>query len=308
MDLLIWSIVLVVSLFVLVKSADYFTNWSEKLWLYFWMSSFIVWATIVSVWTSMPEIVTSTLAVIDGKSSFPIDNIIGSNIANILLIWWISWIIAITLKVKKELIDIDLPFFFLSTALFIYFIYDGVFTWKEGIVSLVVLFIFILYTLSNKKIKENKIDRSFSFKYIAFIVWGIVWIYFWAQYTLESVYKISDILSIPSSIVTIFAVAIWTSLPEIIVSVQAVRKKKHEIALWNIFGSNTFNALAVTWIPSFFWTLTISPTVISVWIPFLIIATIGFIFSTMDNKLEKWEAVLLLAVYIIFTFKVLGVI
>ena len=308
MELLLWSLALLASLFVLVKSADYFTLWSEKLGLFFGLSWFIVWATIVSVWSSMPEIVTSTLWVLDWKTNFPVDNIIGSNIANILLIWGISWVVATKLMVNKELIDVDLPFFFISTGLFIYFVHDGIFTWKEWISSLVILLIFILYTLSTKsKIEWKRENRKLETKHILFIVLWVVWIYFWAEYTLTSVYKISDLLSIPPAVVTIFAVAIWTSLPELVISIQAVKAKKYSIALWNIFWSNTFNALAVSAIPSFFGDLTVSQSVLTVWLPFLWIATIWFIFSTMDNKVERWEALLMLAVYLIFTWKIIWI-
>ncbi|USN59273.1 MAG: hypothetical protein H6767_04290 [Candidatus Peribacteria bacterium] len=124
---------------------------------------------------------------------------------------------------------------------------------------------------------------------------------------MQSVENIAKILTIPESIVIIFAVAVGTSLPELVISVQAVRKKNYSIAFGNIFGSNTFNALAVTGVPSFFGTLTISNTVLTVGIPFLAIATIGFIFSTMDNKVARWEAIALLSVYIVFTGKVVGI-
>jgi len=108
--------------------------------------------------------------------------------------------------------------------------------------------------------------------------------------------------------VTIFAVAIGTSLPELIISVQAARAGKHAIALGNIFGSNTFNALAVSGIPAFIGTLTVSPTAIHIGIPFLMIATLGFIFSTQDNKIQRWEAIAFIVVYIAFITKIVHII
>ncbi|USN59274.1 MAG: hypothetical protein H6767_04295 [Candidatus Peribacteria bacterium] len=114
-----------------------------------------------------------------GKPSFPIDNVIGSNIANILLIGGISGVFAREMLVKKELIHIDLPFFFLSTSLFIYFIYDGVFTWKEGLASIMILIIFILYTIADRpRKKEDREKVPMNYRYLVYIIGGIVGIYF----------------------------------------------------------------------------------------------------------------------------------
>lgn len=86
MDILLWSSVLLASLFILVKSADYFTAGSEKIGLFFGLSPFIVGATIVSIGGSMPELATSILGAFNGETDFAVDNVIGSNIANTLLI------------------------------------------------------------------------------------------------------------------------------------------------------------------------------------------------------------------------------
>ena len=306
MDIIIWVLVLLVSLFALVKSADYFTIWAENFWLYFWMSSFVVWATIVAIWGSMPELATSIISALSGQTWFAIDNVIGSNIANTLLIWWIIAIIVWTLKVKKELIDVDLPFFFISSTLFVLFIFDWIFTWKEWIISLVMLLIFIFYTLSDKtKSSENEnVITKFNYIWLVYIIFWIIWIFLWAKYTVDSVTKLWEILNIPSAIITMLAVAIWTSLPELIISIRAALKWKHSIALWNIFGSNTFNALAVVWLPSLFIDLNVSETVITFWIPLFIVSTLAFIFTTSDNKIQKWEWLALLMLYIVFVWNI----
>lgn len=308
MDILTWSFVLLVSLFWLVKSADYFTLWAENFGLYFGMSSFIVGATIVAIWWSMPELATSLLAAIDGKTSFAVDNVIGSNIANTLLIWWISALAVGTLTVKEKLIDVDLPFFFISSAIFVIFISDGVFNYKEGIISLIMLIMYICYTLSDTtEDEENETKpKSFHTLWIVYIILWMIGIFIGAKYTIESVTKLWELLSISPSIITILAVAIGTSLPELIISVRAAINGKHSIALWNIFWSNTFNVLAVVWIPSLFVTLEVSESVLQVWIPFFIVATLWFIFTTSDNRIQKWEWIALLILYTAFIGNVLG--
>jgi cation:H+ antiporter len=310
MDIFLRVLWLIVSLVVLVKSADYFTLWAESFWLYLWMSSFVVWATIVAVWGSMPELATSIIWALRWQTAFAVDNVIGSNIANTLLIWWIVAIVVWTLKVKEELVDVDLPFFFISSALFVLFIYDWVFNWKEWIISLLMLSIFIFYTLSDKtKSSENegKIKKIKPI-WIVYIVLWVLWIFIWAKYTVVSVTELWKLLNISSSIITMLAVAIWTSLPELIISLRAAMKWKHSIALWNIFGSNTFNALAVVWIPSLFLDLTVSETVMTYWIPLFIVSTLAFIFTTSDNQIQKWEWMALLVLYIVFVWNVIWII
>ena len=308
-DILLWSVVLFVSLFWLVKSADYFTIWAENIGLYFGLSSFVVGATIVAIWGSMPELATSIIGALNWHTDFAVDNVIGSNIANTLLIWWIVAIAVKTLKVKEQLIDVDLPFFFISSAIFVYFISDWVFNWKEWIISLIMLTIFIFYTLSDRtKSSENKSEhKKIKTSWIAYIVLGCIWIFLWAKYTVVSVTELWSLLNIPSAIITMLAVAIGTSLPELIISVRAALKWKHSIALWNIFWSNTFNALAVVWIPSLFLDLTVSETVINIWIPLFIISSLAFIFTTSDNQIQKWEWMALLVLYAVFVGNILWI-
>jgi len=308
MEILLWSLILAASLFGLVKSADYFTLWAENFGLYFWMSSFIVGATIVAIWWSMPELATSLLAALDGKTSFAVDNVIGSNIANTLLIWWIAAIAVWTLTVKEKLIDVDLPFFFISSALFVLFISDGVFNYKEGVISLIMLVLYVVYTLSDRSESDENISTSKEFRvsWGIYIVLGIIGIFIGAKYTIESVTKLWELLSISPSIITMLAVAIGTSLPELIISVRSAMAGKHSIALGNIFGSNTFNVLAVVGIPSLFTPLSVSQSALTIWIPFFIVASLGFIFTTSDNRIQKWEWMALLILYSVFIWNILG--
>jgi len=272
------------------------------------MSSFIVGATIVAIWGSMPELATSLLSALGGQKSFAVDNVIGSNIANTLLIWWIAAIVVWTLKVKEKLIDVDLPFFFISSALFVLFISDGTFNYKEGIISLFMLVLYIFYTLSDTTDDEENETSPKNFKHIwiVYIVLGMLGIFIGAKYTIQSVTKLWELLHISPSIITMLAVAIGTSLPELIISVRSAMAWKHSIALGNIFGSNTFNVLAVVGIPSLFTTLTVSESALTIGIPFFIVASLAFIFTTSDNTIQKWEGMALLILYSAFIANILG--
>lgn len=314
MELLMWIAVLVASLTVLVKSADIFTAAAEKVGLFFGLSSFIVGATIVSFGSSMPELATSIFALQAGATDFAIDNIIGSNIANSLLVAGLAAVAVGTLKVKKQLIDVDVPFFFMSSAVFLLFIYDGIFTAIEGIISLVMLGVFIAYTIyagtddveDHDKSENKKPSVKTVFTSCGIILVSVIVIVFSSKYTIDSVTAIATLMNIAPAIITMIAVAFGTSLPEIIISVRAAMNGRHSVALGNVFGSNTFNVLAVAGIPSFFGTLTVSSTAATIGIPFFIAASLAFIFTTTDDKIQKWEGLALLIIYVVFIGKVTG--
>jgi cation:H+ antiporter len=294
------------AIFALVKSADFFTDSARKIGLSLGLSDFIIGATIVAIGTSAPELVTSVLAVLQGATTFPVDNIIGSNIANCLLIGGICAIAAKALKVKKILLDVDLPFFFISTALFTIFIIDGEFTASEGIISLILLGVFVAYTLVRDKKEEKKVRPKLTAKTILIMILGAVGIYFSAKFTVQYVQEIAEILNIESAIVTMIVVGIGTSLPELVVSIRSVIAGSHSVALGNIFGSNVFNVLAVAGIPSLITSLKVSSTAVAIGIPFLIITTLSFIFVTSDDQIRSWEGLALLVVYITFLGKITG--
>ncbi len=321
MGILLWFIILIVSLAVLIKASDYFTDYSEKLGLSFGLSAFIIGATIVSIGTSMPELVTAIISMMSpdkALAAFPIDNVIGSNIANALLVIGIAAVVVKKLKVKKVLIDIDLPFFFISTALFVLFIMDGSFNWKEGIVSLILFVTFILYTskhtehvdeaFEQEKKDVKRRDGESRLKLITMIAISAFFIFLGGKYTVDSVLNLSQLLGWSSSALTLLIVALGTSLPEIVVSVVAALKGNHAIAIGNAFGSNTFNALLVTGLPSFIAPLEVSSLSMTIGIPFLIVASFACIFATMDNQVRFWEGCALLVLYIAFVGTVTGII
>lgn len=317
--IILWIAILIASLFVLIKSADFFTEYSEKIGLIFGMSSFIIGATIVAIGTSLPELVSSLFAINAGESSFVVDNIVGSNIANALLILGISGVVAKGgLKMKTSLIDIDLPFFFMSMGAFVYFLSDKVISAAEGFALLVFFVIFVIYNIRQKPEEQDgdemqdvqdslKPEKKSLIKYILIIIVSMIALTFSAKYLIDSILMLSDLLNIGSSILTITVVAFGTSLPEILTSVAAVKRGNHGMAVGNVLGSNTFNLLLVAGIPSLITPLSVDPQTLLIGIPFLVIATFVAIFVMFDNKIRPWEGVALLFFYAVFIAKIIGI-
>ena len=319
--ILLWIGILALSLFGLIKSADYFTEYSEKIGLMFGMSSFIIGATIVAIGTSLPELVSSLFAISAGETTFVVDNIVGSNIANALLILGISGIVAKTLKINTSLIDVDLPFFFMSMALFGYFALDSIISLPEGIALLVFFVIFVIYNIKQKPTEEDKDEmaeiseklpgggdrKQKMTRYTLYVIASIAVLSISAKYLIDSILMLSELLNITSSILTITVVAFGTSLPEILTSIAAVRRGNHGMAIGNVLGSNTFNLLLIAGIPALITPLPINPNTFSIGLPFLVIATFVAIFVTFDNKVRPWEGVGMLLFYAVFIAKIIGI-
>lgn len=327
--IIFWLVILVISLVVLVKSADYFTEYSEKLGLALGLSSFVIGVTIVALGTSLPELISSLYAVIStGNNEFVADTIIGSNIANALLVLGVGAVYVKTLKVKTSLIDVDLPFFFMSMGVFTFFAWDGNITMQEGMLLLAFLIIFVIYSVKSSNedevIKEDKEEiadlskqfkdknvvkgKSSTWKYLLVILASGAGIAISAKYLVDSVLTLSELFNISSSFLTITVVALGTSLPEIFTSIAALKMGNHGLVIGNVFGSNTYNLLLVGGLPAMFGTLQLSELSLTIGLPFLIFATFVVIFTTIDNQVRFWEGAAMLLLYIVFMFRIAGLV
>ncbi|MBU1446628.1 sodium:calcium antiporter, partial [Patescibacteria group bacterium] len=192
-------IVFAASLFFLVKAADYFVEYSEKLGLSLKVPQFIIGVTIVSIGTSLPELVTSIFSVLEGETTMVAGNVIGSNIANILLVVGISTIIARKIEIQKSIIRLDLPLLVGSGAILILTMKDGVFTLPEAILSIVGFLIYLLYNVTEHKssLVEQEVKRietleeeqkpKFKWTYPVWIVLSAIGLFISGKFTVSSV-------------------------------------------------------------------------------------------------------------------------
>lgn len=325
-QIILWAGILLVCLAVLSKSADIFTENSEKLGLAFGLSTFVIGATIVAVGTSLPELMSSLFAVLGDSNAteFVADNIVGSNIANVLLIFGVGALVTKKgLKVSTSLIDVDLPFFFLSMALFVYFALDKTISRGEGIFLLIFFVIFVIYSMragssteEKKKDKEELADIKKRFKpssseiakYLALVVGSGALVALSARYLVTSVLTLSELIGLSSSLLTLILVAFGTSLPEVVTSIAAIKRGNHGMAIGNVLGSNTFNLLLVGGFPALFTDLAISGLVFTVALPFMVIVTFAAIFVLFDDEVRFWEGAALLFMYLVFLGKILNII
>ncbi len=324
METLFWTGIFAFSLVVLIKSADYFTDTAEKIGLHYKIPPFIIGVTIIALGTSLPELVTSVISVFKGHSEIVLGNVVGSNVANILLVLGVSAIVGKHLYVTKEIKNIDLPLVVSSTILLFLTTLDREFNYRDGIICLFMLFAYIVYNIKSKRPLEEKSKKELSklkketkkeekdnklpYRYPLILAASGVFLYFSAEYTVTSIVKLGEILKIGTEVIAISAVAIGTSLPELVVSVMAAKKGKADLAIGNITGSNIFNVLGVMGIPALFGGLTISFEMVSFSIPALLAVTVLYFIVTMDKEITKWEGFALLLLYVAFLGKTFGLI
>jgi len=338
--LIFWILMFVVSIAILIKSADHFTESSEKIGLSLKISPFVIGIAIVSLGTSLPELATAVIAAFRGQTEIATANAVGSNIANILLVVGIASVAAGKMKVKRSLINLDLPLLAITTAILTFTLLDGEVNFIEGLILLLtygVYFFYIIFSnkerdiLEHRETEKEKLEKwQFTFpptkasrhrllkklwsykpkvELGVFITLGIsaFFIYIGAKYTVESLIEIANSLNIETGVIAMSAVAIGTSLPELVVSVRAAIKRKYEIALGNVFGSNIFNSLVVVGIPAMIGDLVVDDKTLYIGVPFLVASTLLYIFSGISKKIYNWEGLMFLILYLLFMLKIFGI-
>lgn len=327
MDLLLLTLFLIVALYVLIKSSDMFIDAAEQIGKWLSIPPFVIGVTIVALGTSLPELITSLIAVAEGSSEIVLGGVIGSNIANILLILGIASMFTTSMNISWNIFYSDLPIFFVSGGMFCFVVLplggniaNNYVTIGESLLLMGGYFIYLWFFITDRQAssddtkkdqsKKKKLKPSLPTKVPVSLVLGSVGIYFGASYTVECVIKISEIIKIAKDIIASSAVAIGTSLPELMVSIAAVRKKQFDIAFGNVAGSNVFNIFAVVGIPGLFagGKLIVPASVISLGLPYLIFSYILFLVIMMDNKVTRMEGAALLLCYALFMGKLFNVI
>jgi cation:H+ antiporter len=309
-----WGLVLVVSLVVLVKGADSFISAAEKIGKALKLSPFVIGVLLVGIGTSLPEFASSIAALLTGNFEIIAANAIGSNITNILLIVGILAVMAKKLVIKQDLLASELSLFVVSTSLFIGVAFDGVITILESGLLAIAFIIYLLYILfgnsedapATAKYKSEMETGKVTRGTIITFVLGLIGILLGARFLIEAVVSISDILDIGTGIISITVVALGTSLPELFVSLSALRKGNTEVAIGNIFGSNAFNILFAVGIPGLFGHLVLDPQTLHIGIPILAVASFIFVITGIAHRIYRWEGLMFLVYYAFFIIKVIG--
>jgi cation:H+ antiporter len=313
----LWIPVFVVAVIALVKSADWFTEGAEELGVHLGVPPYVVGVTIVAIGTSLPELVSSIYAVATGSPEIVAGNAIGSNVTNIFLVLGVAAILGGRLYVSREIVKIDLPMLATSAALMAFTALDGTVSRVEGMllfVGAIVYGVFGVRMARPSPAMEAEIEESVAEEVslargrlrpmVALkMLGGAAILYFGAEYTVRAVVELSAIFGLGPDVIAVSAVALGTSLPELVVSVMAARRGKLEIAIGNVLGSNVFNSFAVVGIPALIAPLPVTDTLLKTGLPFMGVATVLYFFMAQDREVTRWEGIPLVLFYILFLGK-----
>lgn len=305
-------ILFVVGFLFLIKGADLLVDGATSIGKKLNISSIIIGLTIVSFGTSLPELLVNLISSYNNTPDIGVGNVLGSNVANILLILGVAALIN-PLPITKNTYFIEVPFSLTATLLVGFLANASLFNKStdlaisraDGFVLLFFFFLFMgyVYIASKQKKSEFKDDdykEMATSKSVILILIGMVGLYFGGQWVVEGSIVIARTFGMSETFIGLTIVAIGTSLPELMTSAVAAFKKDTDIAVGNVVGSNIFNLL---------WILGLSATIKS--IPydsisnsdiFMIIASsTALILAVVVGKrpiISRWEGFFFLIAYI----------
>lgn len=250
-----YIIFIIIGFFLLIKGADFLVDGATGIAKKFNIPSIIIGLTIVAIGTSMPELMVSTTASIEGHSDMSIGNIVGSNLANLFLILGVCSIIK-PLKFQKETERIENFITIFATVLLAFFGNNQnthYITRVEGFVLLAMSIMFIIYNIimAKKRTKDTLIEIQENDKEIStikstiFIILGIAALKIGGDIVVEYASKIAESIGLTEKIISVTVIAFSTSLPELITSITATKKGDIDMAIGNILGSQIFNIFLI---------------------------------------------------------------
>lgn len=303
-------ILIIIGFILLIKGADILVEGSSAIAKKMHISEIIIGLTIVSIGTSMPELVVSTTSAIEGYSDMSVGNIIGSNICNLLLILGLSAIIK-PVKFQQQTKWIENPLSIILTMIFcIMCNINQDINRTEGTLLIILFILFLIYTVvmgikSQKKEVLMQLDEKQkinTLKNTMLIILGIAILKIGGDLVVHNSEQIARILKVSDKIISLTIVAIGTSLPELVTSVTAAIKGDSDIAIGNIVGSNIFNMLLIIGLSALItpinYNITYNAQIIILFIGMILMLIFPFI--KPKNIMSRTNGLICVILYIIY--------
>ncbi len=315
MSIILSSLLLILGFVFLIKGADYLIEGATSLAKRFKVSDLVIGLTIVSFGTSAPELIVSVIATCTGKGDISVGNVIGSNIANLMLILGVSAVIR-PLVVRKNTAHKEIPFSFLAALALFILVNDRVFgvggdilTRGDGLMLILFFVIFMVYSFATAKseegvLKEAKEEKAevevYGLGKTSFMVFGgLVALSLGGRWVVNGATDIATVIGLSEKMIGLTIVAVGTSLPELFASAIAARKGNSDIAIGNIVGSNIFNILWILGLSSVIKSLPFNSDMNFDLIYLLVITSLMPVLIYVGKKriLDKHEGIFLLVAY-----------
>ena len=294
---------------LLVIGGEFIVRSSVAISLKFKISKLVIGMTVVAFATSLPELIVSINAALSNSPAIAINNVIGSNIANIALVLSIISILSF-IKVDKNFYRQDWPIMFgFSILLTLFCITDLVLNQVEGAILVLSLLFFIYYSLkkSNNKLNVDDVDDKLvstsNTKIIIWLLISSVSLYFGAEFLVNGAVNFAKQINISEAVISVSIVAIGTSIPELAASLIAIAKKEKGISVGNLIGSNIFNIGSVLGITAIIKPIQIAQEIIErdiIWMLFFTLLLLFMVILPRRNDLGKSKGFFMLLLYFVF--------
>ena len=294
----------IVGVLFLWKGSDILVDGTSKTAVHLGISALIVSVILVGFGTSAPEFAISVGAAAQNNSDISLGNIIGSCVANLLLVLGIAAIVR-PIKIKKRIVKREFPIMLGAAIVLLVSSFLGLldsYRWIGGVLFLVLFAAFVGYfVMCARKERDNgkKIDTGKTSKNLLFIALGIIGVVAGAWFLIESSIVVAEFFGIPTFIIAISIVAVGTSLPELVVSTMASYKGEHDIAVGNVLGSNVFNIFLILGFAALFIPLKAIDFLPHLWI-LLAVSLIMFPILYTGKMISRKEGVFMLVIYSVF--------
>ena len=298
---------------LLVVGGDFLVRASVALSLKLNISKMVIGLTVVSFATSLPELLVSLNAALNGSPSIAINNVVGSNIANIGLVLGITALIG-TIYVDKTFYKFNWPVLMLFSMLFYYFLSnDNKLSTFEGAILFIGLIVFVISVLRKSSYTEpdDSIDELTvvsNFKIGVWLLIGGAALYFGSDWLVKGAIVIAQEIGVSEAVISVSIIAVGTSVPELAASVMAVVRNEKAISLGNLIGSNIFNIGSVLGLTAMIKPIIVEdPLIVSrdlIWMLVFASILLPLAFILKRHELKKAEGFILVFIYGIFIYMV----
>jgi cation:H+ antiporter len=300
-------VIFLVAMGALIYGADFIIKESERIALHFKISHFVIGATLVAFGTSLPEMAASVMASAQGKSDMAVANVVGSVIFNITLVLGIVFMIAKKMLPKRELFALDSAWVVIPLVFFFIMIQDGEIGRVDGALYLLLMVSYLMFLFSSaKEDLEGEIDEDlekepFTYgKTALFLTIGFVLTIGGANFVVDSGTNIARVFGVSEWIIGIFLISLGTSLPELVVSLVAVKKGNAEMSIGNIIGSNVANFSMVLGSASLVHPLTVDLAKTQFDMLIMAAASLALLFILANKLYNKAGGIFLLIILALF--------
>lgn len=314
-ELFTFSVGTLAGLTLLIVGGDMLVRGASALAVLSRISPLVIGLTVVAFGTSAPELAVSLLAVLAGSGDLAVGNLVGSNIANVLLVLGLSALIA-PLAISSQIIRFDVPLVIGASILLLLIGLKGVIGMWDGILLSSLLVAYILWSIRKGRAESTEVKASFSEEpafseqprrpapfQILLVLAGLILLGIGGHWLVQGAVGIARTLGVEELVIGLTVIAVGTSLPELVTSVLAVARGERELAVGNVVGSNLFNILGVLGITSILAPegVPVSPAALALDIPIMIATAVAClpIFFT-EHRIARWEGGLFFFYYLAY--------